>query len=254
MGHRYVLSELRPGSSANRCIQTCRTTPSVTWPRSTLTHSSAAQPLRQSRPVNIDLQAIWQLLILARQTDELVAYYRPNPKGLTCSDSVPAPTGFTYPDDSVFVIAMLTGAGTVVITSGSNAPVSINVPAGVTTVSAPMGVGVQSFELQRSGASVFLRSRQRGNQQHLYCKSQHRVCAIPFSDWRLFSGLQLQLRCQCLHLICFRIHLAEDLCRSISYLHHLHPLQSPSEDFLHLTHNRTAFVSNNHIPCCYFRI
>ncbi|KAJ7726597.1 glycoside hydrolase family 71 protein [Mycena olivaceomarginata] len=53
-------------------------------------------------------------------TDELVYYYRPNPKGTTCSDTVaPQPTGYQYDDDFVFVIALLKSAGTVTITSGS---------------------------------------------------------------------------------------------------------------------------------------
>jgi hypothetical protein len=51
------------------------------------------------------------------QTDELVYYYRPTPKGATCSDTVAGqPTGFDFDADSVFVIAMLKSAGTVTIT------------------------------------------------------------------------------------------------------------------------------------------
>jgi glucan endo-1,3-alpha-glucosidase len=38
--------------------------------------------------------------------------------------------------------------------SGSNAPVSINVAAGVHTVSAAMGIGSQVFSLSRNGATV----------------------------------------------------------------------------------------------------
>ena len=38
--------------------------------------------------------------------------------------------------------------------SGSNGAVSINVPAGITTVSAPMGIGSQKFSLTRSGSTV----------------------------------------------------------------------------------------------------
>ncbi|KZP09492.1 carbohydrate-binding module family 20 protein [Athelia psychrophila] len=86
-------------------------------------------------------------------TEELVYYYRPNPKGAGCSDSVTQPTGYEYDGDSIFVIAMTQSAGTVVITSGSTST-SINVPAGITTVSAPMGTGVQSFALTRSGATI----------------------------------------------------------------------------------------------------
>jgi len=87
--------------------------------------------------------------------EELVYYYRPSPKNAVCSDSVPKPTGSDFDTDQVFVIAMLKSPGTVVITSGNNIPVPINVPAGITTVSAPMGVGTQTFALSRNNVNVF---------------------------------------------------------------------------------------------------
>ncbi|KZP22436.1 glycoside hydrolase family 71 protein [Athelia psychrophila] len=90
------------------------------------------------------------------KTEELVYYYRPNPKDATCSDSVAQPTGYDYDGDSIFVIAMTTSAGTVVINSGG-VSTYIDVPAGITNVSAPMTVGVQSFSLTRdSGATVVM--------------------------------------------------------------------------------------------------
>lgn len=85
--------------------------------------------------------------------DELVYYYRPSPKGATCSDPVEKPNGFDFDGDSVFVIAMLTEAGTVSITSGGNT-VEFEAQPGVTTFSAPMGTGKQSFALKRSDAVV----------------------------------------------------------------------------------------------------
>ncbi|KZV91681.1 glycoside hydrolase family 71 protein [Exidia glandulosa HHB12029] len=87
--------------------------------------------------------------------DELVYYYRPNPKDAPCSDPLQKPDGADLVADAVFAIALLTAPGTVVITSGANAPVRIDVPAGATTVSAPMGVGKQVFALERGGAAVF---------------------------------------------------------------------------------------------------
>lgn len=90
------------------------------------------------------------------QTEELVYYYRPNPKDAACSDSVAQPTGYDYDGDSIFVIAMTTSAATVVINSGG-VSTSIDVPAGITTVSAPMTVGEQSFSLTRnSGATTVM--------------------------------------------------------------------------------------------------
>ncbi|KAJ6458972.1 glycoside hydrolase family 71 protein [Mycena sanguinolenta] len=88
-------------------------------------------------------------------TDELVYYYRPTPKDATCSDTVaPQPTGYEYDDDSVFVIAMLQSPGTVTITSGSNAPVNFQLPAGVSTIAAPMGLGTPTFSLSSSTAML----------------------------------------------------------------------------------------------------
>ncbi|KAH8928031.1 glycoside hydrolase family 71 protein [Atractiella rhizophila] len=86
-------------------------------------------------------------------SDELVYYYRTSPKDASCSDPVPKPTGYQYDGDLIFVTALLTSPGTVIITSGSTST-SINVAAGIHTVSAPMGIGVQSFGLTRNGATV----------------------------------------------------------------------------------------------------
>lgn len=86
--------------------------------------------------------------------DHVVYYYRPQSKSLQCADSVPPPEGADIVADDVFVTAMLTAPGTIVITSGGNAPVSIDVEAGIHTVSAPMGVGKQTFALVRGGATV----------------------------------------------------------------------------------------------------
>lgn len=81
-------------------------------------------------------------------------YYRPNPKAASCTDALAKPTGADFVADAVFAIALLTAPGTVVITSGYGAPVRVDVPAGATTVSAPMGVGAQTFVLERGGATV----------------------------------------------------------------------------------------------------
>ncbi|KAF7334571.1 Glycoside hydrolase family 71 protein [Mycena venus] len=87
-------------------------------------------------------------------TDELVYYYRPSPKAAICSDTIASqPNGFQDDDDMVFVIAMLTSAGTVTITSGSNAPVQFQLDAGIHTVAAPMGLGTQTFALSSSTAN-----------------------------------------------------------------------------------------------------
>lgn len=48
--------------------------------------------------------------------EELVYYYRPTPKDAACSDSVPKPNGADFDSDEVFVIALTTSPGNVVIT------------------------------------------------------------------------------------------------------------------------------------------
>jgi glucan endo-1,3-alpha-glucosidase len=54
------------------------------------------------------------------QQDELIYYYRPNPKNAVCSDPVGKPDGFQFDDDLVFVTAMLTSPGTISITYASH--------------------------------------------------------------------------------------------------------------------------------------
>ncbi|KAF8175416.1 glycosyl hydrolase family 71-domain-containing protein [Mycena galopus ATCC 62051] len=93
--------------------------------------------------------------VSAPTTDELVYYYRPTPKDAPCTDTVASqPTGFDYDADSIFVIAMLKSAGNVTITSGSNDPVNFQLPAGITTIAAPMGLGTQKFALDSSTATL----------------------------------------------------------------------------------------------------
>ena len=49
------------------------------------------------------------------QNDELVYYYRPNPRDASCSDPVGKPNGCQFDSDSVFVTAMVKSAAIVVI-------------------------------------------------------------------------------------------------------------------------------------------
>ncbi|KAB5528024.1 putative alpha-1,3-glucanase/mutanase [Coniochaeta sp. 2T2.1] len=101
-------------------------------------------------------------------TDQLVYWYRPNPRSLNCDATdttmVPAdnssgnyfmgrPNGWETMEDSVFVVAMLTQAGTVTVASGSNTQ-SFNVPAGISSYTVPMGVGKQQFWLTRNGQTI----------------------------------------------------------------------------------------------------
>ena len=89
------------------------------------------------------------------ETEEIVYWYRPTPKGVTCSgDSLGAPNGISMLSDSIFVATMLKDPAMLTVTSGSNSPVSVEVPAGIVTTSIPMGVGEQSFSVTRHGQKV----------------------------------------------------------------------------------------------------
>ena len=99
--------------------------------------------------------------------DQLIYWYRPNSKSLDCdaTDTTIAndgstensfkgkPNGADDVADSVFVVAMLKEAGTVVVNSGSNSK-TFNAPAGAHAFAVPMGVGKQSFSLQRGSETV----------------------------------------------------------------------------------------------------
>ena len=56
--------------------------------------------------------------------------------------------------DSIFVATMLTSPATLTVQSGNNAPVSIDVPAGIVTSNVTMGVGAQSFKVTRDGKTI----------------------------------------------------------------------------------------------------
>jgi glucan endo-1,3-alpha-glucosidase len=89
------------------------------------------------------------------EADEIVYWYRPNPKSAVCTgDTLSAPMGIGMLSDSIFVATMLTRPAVLTVQSGQNAPVSIDVPAGIVTSNVSMGVGRQSFMVSRDGQTV----------------------------------------------------------------------------------------------------
>ncbi|KAJ7675128.1 glycoside hydrolase [Mycena rosella] len=87
--------------------------------------------------------------------DGLVYWYRPTPKDISCTnDTLPAPNGISLLTDVVFVTTMLTAPATLTVTSGSLPPVSMNINAGIVTNNFTMGVGTQTFEVNRNGAKI----------------------------------------------------------------------------------------------------
>jgi hypothetical protein len=101
-------------------------------------------------------------------TEQLIYWYRPNPRGLNCDATdttmVPAnnasgnyfeghPDGWQDMADSIFVIALLQQPGTITIMSGANVQ-TFNAPAGATSYAVDMQVGQQQFFLTRNGQTV----------------------------------------------------------------------------------------------------
>lgn len=101
--------------------------------------------------------------------DELVYWYRPTPKSLNCDSTDTTydytanndsgnyfegrPNGYESLADAVFVVAMLTQAGTVTVKSGSTIQ-EFSAPKGISAYQVPMGVGTQQFFLARNGQTV----------------------------------------------------------------------------------------------------
>ncbi|KAF2127686.1 glycoside hydrolase family 71 protein [Dothidotthia symphoricarpi CBS 119687] len=86
--------------------------------------------------------------------EKLVYWYRPMPKGIEgCTDPLGKPNGWDLMTDEVFVVALLTQAGTVTVTSGPNTK-SFEAPAGASLYKVPMGVGTQKFTLTRGSTEV----------------------------------------------------------------------------------------------------
>lgn len=104
------------------------------------------------------------------QADQLIYWYRPTLKAASCDSTdtcekpwpsstpnpnyfVGKPNGYDTMSDSVFVVALLTSAGTVTVTSGSTTKI-FDAKAGANSFQVPMGVGKQSFSLTRGGQTV----------------------------------------------------------------------------------------------------
>lgn len=88
-------------------------------------------------------------------SDELVFWYRPTPKDASCGpDSLGDARGKELLEDLVFVSTLLTQPGDLTVRSGSQQPVTVQVPAGIHTFNFTMGVGAQEFSVSRGGGKV----------------------------------------------------------------------------------------------------
>lgn len=89
--------------------------------------------------------------------DKLVYWYRPTPKGANCDGTDNAggkPRGADLVEDNVYVVSLLTSAGSVTVNSGGTV-YTFDAPAGAAAIAVPFSVGAQSFSLSRDGAEVF---------------------------------------------------------------------------------------------------
>ncbi|PYI36396.1 glycoside hydrolase [Aspergillus indologenus CBS 114.80] len=87
--------------------------------------------------------------------DMLVYWYRATPRSVLCpQDDLGPPNGISMLSDSIFVATMLTSPAILVVTSGSNAPVRIDVPAGIVTSNVSIGMGTQKFTVSRNGQTI----------------------------------------------------------------------------------------------------
>lgn len=100
--------------------------------------------------------------------DQIIYWYRPALKSASCDSTdttmKPAnvntgnyfqglPNGAETMADSIFVVSLLTEAGTLEVKSGSNSQ-TFEAQAGANAFAVDMGVGQQSFSLTRRGATV----------------------------------------------------------------------------------------------------
>ncbi|KAJ7599592.1 glycoside hydrolase [Mycena floridula] len=86
--------------------------------------------------------------------ENIVYWYRPHPKGLSCSDPfLGPPTGQNFPADGVWAATLLASPATLTITSGSFS-LTTAAPAGINYFATGMGSGQPTFSLSRNGATI----------------------------------------------------------------------------------------------------
>ncbi|KAJ7677688.1 glycoside hydrolase [Mycena polygramma] len=86
--------------------------------------------------------------------ENIVYWYRPHPKGLSCPDPfLGPPTGQSFPADGIWAATLLASPATLTMTSGSFT-LTTTAPAGINYFSTGMGSGQPTFTLSRNGATI----------------------------------------------------------------------------------------------------
>ncbi|KAJ6470374.1 glycoside hydrolase [Mycena sanguinolenta] len=84
----------------------------------------------------------------------IVYWYRPHPKGLSCADPfLGPPTGQSFPADGIWAATLLASPATLTMTSGTFS-LTTTAPAGINYFSVGMGSGQPTFELVRNGVTI----------------------------------------------------------------------------------------------------
>jgi hypothetical protein len=109
-----------------------------------------------------------ELPIVYLEEEKLIYWYRPTPKSTNCDATDTTmqsannasgnffrgrPDGADTMQDAVFVVTQLKEPASVEVTSGRNTQ-TFQAPAGVRAWTVPMGVGAQSFRVERDGQTV----------------------------------------------------------------------------------------------------
>jgi hypothetical protein len=87
--------------------------------------------------------------------DQVIYWYRRNLNSLNCdaTDPLGRPDGYQTLNDDVYVVTLLTSAGTITVNSGGNSQ-TFNAPAGANIFTTSAALGPQTFTLARNGQTV----------------------------------------------------------------------------------------------------
>ncbi|KAJ7046086.1 glycoside hydrolase [Mycena alexandri] len=86
--------------------------------------------------------------------ENIVYWYRPHPKGLSCADPfLGPPTGQSFPADGIWAATLLASPATLTMTSGTFS-LTTTAPAGINYFSTGMGSGQPTFKLVRNGVTI----------------------------------------------------------------------------------------------------
>lgn len=119
------------------------------------------------------------------EEEKLIYWYRPTPRDVDCGDATDTtmtssannasgnyfcgkPNGWETMEDEVFVVALLKSPAEVHVKSGNNTQM-FRAPAGISSWSAPMGVGQQKFAVTRSGKTVLSGTSMKDIVNHCIC-------------------------------------------------------------------------------------